>query len=78
LQAAELTSDCFYFTLEGVTEADPAKPNNAWFAVLRTQNGAKEMYATFLAAKLSGSTLSQVNGSGTLVCGYSQATVVVL
>ena len=78
LQPAEITTDCFYFTLEGVTQADPAKPNDPWFAVLRTQSGAKEMYATLLAAKLSGSTLTQVNASGTIVCGYPQATMVML
>lgn len=78
LQASEITSDCFYFRLEGVAEADPVKPNDPWFAVARTQNGAKEIYATLLAARVSNTGLYQVTTTGQLACGYAQASAVLM
>jgi hypothetical protein len=54
LQSMFSGADCFYFTLEGVSEADPVVPGSPWFAVPRTQFGAKDGYAMLLSAKLSG------------------------
>jgi len=48
------------------------------FAVLRTQNGAREMYATLLAARVADTPLAQVSTTGALVCGYPQVAAVLL
>src|SRR5262245_7893627 len=46
LQSYVVGGDCLYFTLTGVTEADPVFPGSAWFAISRTQGGtaAKDAY----------------------------------
>jgi len=64
------SADCFYFTLQGVSEADPAKPGDPMFAIPRTQYGAKDAYAMLLAAKISGEPVV-VKTRGTLACGYA-------
>jgi hypothetical protein len=69
--------DCLFFYLVGVTEADPAVPGNAWFAVPRAAYGFKEIYALLLAARLAGSPVSVVT-NGQLVCGYPQVITVLL
>jgi hypothetical protein len=63
-------ADCFYFTLNGVTEADPVKSGDPIFAIPRTQYGAKDAYAMLLAAKLADKQLIVVT-RGTLLCGYA-------
>jgi hypothetical protein len=40
LQAVNPTTDCFFFRLEGVAQADPVKPNDQWFAMSRSHSGA--------------------------------------
>ena len=75
IQSTYVGSDCFYFTLDGVTEADPVLPGAMWFAIPRTQNGSKDAYAMLLAAKLSGQPL-RVHTNGTLSCGYATASEV--
>lgn len=49
--------DCIYFTLEGVSRADASLPGGAsgtaWFAIPRTNPGARDVYAMLLAAKLA-------------------------
>jgi hypothetical protein len=71
IQPDHPNSDCFYFTLQGVSVADPAIGTTAWFAVDRTTHkGATELYATLLAAKASG-LLIDVWTSGIPVCGYA-------
>lgn len=55
IQPDHPNSDCFYFTLQGVSVADPAINASAWFAVDRTTHkGANQLYATLLTAKASG------------------------
>jgi hypothetical protein len=58
VQAPNFNRDCLYFTLSGITQADPINPNSPWFAVPRTQIGYSELYAMLLAAKLSGASIS--------------------
>ena len=72
LQPMHKPADCFYFTLEGVSEADPAIPGNAWFAVPRSQNGAKDSYALLLAAKLSGQPVVVTTTGNVSTCGYAE------
>jgi len=77
LQSTYDGADCIYFTLEGVAEADPVKPGDAWFAIPRTQYGAKDAYAMLLAAKLTGKTVF-VSTRGTLSCGYAAVSQVLM
>jgi len=75
LQSTYSGGDCFYFTLQGVTQADPVAPGSPWFTIPRSQYGSKDAYAMLLAARLSG-TLVTVNTNGTTACGYPIATEV--
>jgi len=77
LQSTYDGADCIYFTLEGVAEADPVKPGDHWFAIPRTQYGAKDAYAMLLAAKLTGKTVF-VSTRGTLSCGYAAVSQVIM
>ena len=72
LQSMYDGADCIYFTLGGVSEADPVKPGDPWFAIPRSQYGAKDAYAMLLSAKLSGQVVN-VATRGTLSCGYATA-----
>lgn len=77
LQSTYDGADCIYFTLEGVTEADPIKPGDPFFAIPRSQYGAKDAYAMLLAAKISGQTVL-VSTRGTLACGYAAVSQVIM
>jgi len=78
LQPDHPSVNCFYFTLDGVSEADPIRPGVAWFAVDRDVHpGAKDLYAALLAARLSGSSITAVNTSGGLACGYAAVYYVI-
>lgn len=70
LQPTYAVADCFYFKLKGIAEADPVKPGVAWFAVSRTDFGAKEAYATLLTAKLMDANVRIIT-SGGISCGYA-------
>src|SRR5690348_14808879 len=68
LQSSNLGLDCFYFTLSGVPVADPALGNNnSWFAIPRTQYGAKDAYAMLMTAKVTG-TAVRVTTTGSTIC----------
>ena len=67
-------SDCYFFQLTGVTESDPVTPNSPWFAILRTQANGKEMYATLMTAKTTGTNLARVITNGATVCGHAQVS----
>ena len=71
------SADCIYFKLEGVTQADPIKPNEPLFAIARTKGGAKEAFATLLAAKIT-RTPPWVRTRGNVVCGYAGVAEVIL
>jgi hypothetical protein len=70
-------ADCIYFTLQGVTEADPVKPGDPTFAIPRTQYGAKDAYAMLLSVKLAGGTV-RVLTRGTLSCGYASVAQIMI
>jgi hypothetical protein len=61
---------CFFFTLEGVTEADPALPSSYWFAIPITYQGYKELVSLLYLDKATGTTINVVT-SGTTACGFS-------
>ena len=77
LQSMYSQSDCIYFTLVGVSIADPSYPaSGEWFAMSRgptaeSQDRLKRAYAMLLAARLSGTTL-RVRTTGNLVCNYPE------
>jgi hypothetical protein len=71
LEAAPGNSECFYFTLQGVSAADSAVSSSPFFAVHKNQAGYTQIYALLLAAKVSGA-LVTVQTTGTQVsatCG---------
>lgn len=68
LQPPLSNQDCVFFTLTGVSQADPISAGSPWFAVPSTQTGFNQVYATLLAAKVSGGTLL-VSTSGALAGG---------
>ncbi len=71
LQPDGTNADCYYFTLNGVSQADPVNPGSPWFGVSRTAHpGAKELFAVLLAARLTGTPIN-VNTTGSLECGYA-------
>ncbi len=61
-----------YFTLSGVADADPALGiSSPWFAMVRSGDDAKAVYATLLAAKATGASV-RITTTGSAVCGYAQ------
>jgi hypothetical protein len=77
LQSMYTQSDCIYFTLLGVSVADPSYPTSGeWYAMSRgstaeSQDRLKRAYAMLLAARLSGTTV-RVRTTGNLVCNYPE------
>ena len=63
--------------LSGVSQADPAVPNNGWFAISKTNASAEDAYAALVAAKVSGTTL-HIRTDGTVSCGNATASLVSL
>lgn len=70
-------ADCIYFTLVGVSEADPIKPGDPTFAIPRSQFGSKDGYAMLLVAKTSGQPV-RVLTRGTLACGYAAVAQIMM
>ncbi len=58
---------CFFFTLDGVSIADPAS-GNSWFAIPMTANGYKEIVSLLMLAKVASLKLN-VTTTGNLICG---------
>jgi hypothetical protein len=78
IQSTSILQDCLYFTLTGVTEADPATPSNPYFAIPRSQYGAKDAYAMLLTARAAGARI-RVTTTGNTVCGgYAQISQMIL
>ncbi len=71
------SGDCVIFTLQGLAEADPRVPSTPWFAIPRSQFGARDAYAMLLAAKLTGERV-EVRTSNEIACGYIRASHVIL
>ena len=71
------SGDCVIFTLNGITEADPRVPSTPWFAIPRTQFGAKDAYAMLLSARLTGEAV-EVRTSNDIVCGYIRVSHVIM
>jgi hypothetical protein len=61
---------CLFFTLDGVTVADPVVPWNPWFAVPKSASNFAEINAMLLSAKLAGRPIS-VETDGTTSCGIA-------
>jgi hypothetical protein len=69
--------DCYFFTLTGVTQADPIKPGDPTFAIPFDQYGAQRAYAMLLAAKLADKQLTVVT-RGTIKCGYAAVAEIIM
>lgn len=73
---ADSYNPCIFFKLSGVTEANPAVPNDPWFAIDNTQSNAKELYAILLSARLADRPIARVLTNGVTACGYARVTTI--
>jgi len=76
LMGPDDTRDCTFFTLQGVSQADPNVASE-WFAIPRIHQGFKEITALLLAAKVSGIPIN-VTTNGQTVCGHAGIRSVVM
>lgn len=68
---------CTFFTLNGVSVADPILPNSPWFVIPQSAVGYKEMLALLVSAKLTAKPLFvSTTGSVNTACGAAEAYVV--
>jgi len=68
---------CLFFSLTGVTTADPVTPNMNWFAVPMTHPGFKEIVAMLISARTSREPVT-VYTTGSVVCGHASVSAVTL
>jgi hypothetical protein len=69
--------ECLFFTLAGVTTADPITPNMNWFSVSTTHPGFKEIVAILISARTSRVPV-KVTTTGSIVCGHASVSAVIL
>jgi hypothetical protein len=60
------TRPCVFFSIAGVSQADPVMPGWPWIALRKSHASFKEIYAFLLAAKHSGEPVT-VSTTGTAV-----------
>ncbi len=68
IQGPSYSFDCVFFTLEGVSVADPAVSNGQYFAIPSTHPGYKQHVATLHIAKQTGTSVV-LGTTGTTSCG---------
>ena len=68
---------CTFFLLQGVTQADPIKPNDPYFALPQTIPGYQEMLSFLLSAQLSGRPIMAFT-TGQLACGYPEVGIIMI
>jgi hypothetical protein len=79
LQSYYSNSACFYFTLDGISNADPALGTGSpWFAMERDTAGrVRDAYAMLLTAKATGAAV-RVRTTGGSICGYAQVQDIIM
>src|SRR5262249_15344953 len=81
VQSPEPNRDCFFFTLVGVTKAEPqvnpTQLNDPWFAVPRTHLGFREILAIVLTASSLVRSV-EVLTTGSAACGEAGVNRVLL
>jgi hypothetical protein len=78
VQPGHASTDCYYFTLQGVSQADPVVPGSPWFAINRnTNSAAKELLSGLVAAHMSGRSVT-VYTSGQATCGYAEVVSIII
>ncbi len=63
-EAPDPARPCLFFTLVGVSQADPAFPNDPWFAISENQSGYWEIYGMLLSAKTKGIAVTITTSGG--------------
>ena len=63
---------CFFFQLQGVSEADPVNPGSIWFALPTSNPNYQILASTLLSAKLTNQPIN-VQTDGSTSCGYATA-----
>lgn len=72
----DAVNSCIFFRLVDVTQANPVVPNDVYFAIDMTKANAKEMYASILAARLSGNPVYRVLTNGEVACGKAKVLTI--
>ncbi|AIW18809.1 hypothetical protein F0267_23135 [Vibrio coralliilyticus] len=65
------SSGCLLFSLEGVTEADPVKPNGPWFSMHPDNASKQAVLSVLLLSHASGSQVKVTTTGGTQ-CGHAE------
>lgn len=65
---------CFFFQLNGVSEADPVVPGDYWFAIPQSNAGYKDAVAILMLARATGMPLAHVKTTGGLACGLAEVS----
>ena len=61
---------CIFFTLDGVTLADPVAPDSPYFALSKSHASYAELNALLLTAKATGRPVT-IATNGSTVCGHA-------
>ncbi len=61
---------CAFFTLDGVTQADPIAPGSPWFAIPKTASNYSELFSLLASSKYTGKAITATT-DGTLSCGFA-------
>lgn len=75
IQSVEYSRLCSFFQLEGVSEADPAVPGNAWFALPQTHPGYDELMAMLISAQAGGRKID-VFTDGNIACDIARVRMI--
>lgn len=75
IQSVEYSWLCSFFQLEGVSEADPAVPGNAWFALPQDHPGYDELVAMIISAQ-AGDGKVDVFTDGNIACDHARIRMI--
>lgn len=75
IQSVEYSRLCSFFQLEGVSEADPAVPGNAWFALPQDHPGYDELVAMIISAQ-AGDGKVDVFTDGNIACDHARIRMI--
>ncbi|MCG8506344.1 MAG: hypothetical protein MI755_17200 [Sphingomonadales bacterium] len=75
IQSVQYSRLCSFFQLEGVSEADPAVPGNAWSALPQDHPGYDELVAMIISAKAGGRKID-VFTDGNIACDIARVRMI--
>jgi hypothetical protein len=72
------TTSCFFFQLNGVTQADPIAPSDPWFAVPNSSPNLQSIVSMLITAKATNRSLQVVTTGATSCLGHAAVASVEL